>query len=120
MIYQQSARANQDPKKEDIDLRFVDLDLKNNPALQSEAHMGDRRLWSAEQEDPLSYHLPPALQMNNCYDLRGIVIHYGTGMTFGHYWALARSNGAHNQKWVEYDDGKARVIDDREVNLYYG
>lgn len=57
---------------------------------------------------------------NHSYDLRGIVVHYGTGMTFGHYWALARSNGNHNQKWIEYDDTKIRVVDDKEVHLYYG
>jgi hypothetical protein len=44
----------------------------------------------------------------NSYDLNGIVVHYGSGMNYGHYWSLARSNGGEgstgNAKWVEFDD----------------
>jgi hypothetical protein len=34
----------------------------------------------------------PNKQENHSYDLSGIVVHYGTGMNYGHYWALARTN----------------------------
>jgi uncharacterized UBP type Zn finger protein len=51
--------------------------------------------------------------------LKGIVVHYGTGMHFGHYWSLAKSKGP-NPKWIEYDDTKLKVIDDRDIQEYYG
>lgn len=41
--------------------------------------------------------------LSHSYDLKGIVVHYGTGMHFGHYWSLSRSLGP-NPKWIEYDD----------------
>ena len=56
---------------------------------------------------------------NHSFDLKGIVVHYGSGMHYGHYWSLARSPGP-NSKWIEYDDNKLRVVDDREVQMYYG
>ena len=77
------------------------------------AHQGDPHLW--KEDDKVKQ-----TKLNTCFDLRGIVIHYGTGMTFGHYWALAKSSGKHNPKWIEYDDTKIRVIDDNDVHLYYG
>jgi hypothetical protein len=40
-------------------------------------------------------------------------------MSFGHYWSLSRTTGP-NPKWIEYDDQKIRVVQDREVGLYYG
>ena len=33
------------------------------------------------------------VQYNHCYDLSGIVIHHGSGMHYGHYWCLSKSNG---------------------------
>ena len=56
---------------------------------------------------------------NHSYDLRGIVVHYGSGMHYGHYWSLARTPGL-NPKWIEYDDTKIRVIEDKEIQMYYG
>ena len=41
-------------------------------------------------------------------------MHYGSGMHYGHYWALARSP-VPDQKWIEYDDTKIRVVEDREI-----
>jgi len=41
--------------------------------------------------------------LSHSYDLKGIIVHYGTGMHFGHYWSLSRSIGP-NPKWIEYDD----------------
>lgn len=40
---------------------------------------------------------------NHAYDLKGIVVHYGSGMNYGHYWSLAKTYGP-NPKWIEYDD----------------
>ena len=40
---------------------------------------------------------------NHAYDLKGIVVHYGSGMHYGHYWSLSRTYGP-NPKWIEYDD----------------
>ena len=54
------------------------------------------------------------LHDNHSYDLKGIVVHYGSGMHYGHYWSLARTPGP-NPKWIEYDDTKIRVVEDREV-----
>ena len=56
---------------------------------------------------------------NHSYDLKGIVVHYGTGMNYGHYWSLSRSPGP-NQKWVEYDDQKITVVEDKDIERYYG
>jgi hypothetical protein len=35
-------------------------------------------------------------------------------MHYGHYWSLARSPGP-NPKWIEYDDTKIRVVEDKEI-----
>ena len=53
--------------------------------------------------------LAAGLGQNFCYDLTGIVVHYGSGMHYGHYWSLAKSNGPigsqnRNSKWIEFDD----------------
>ena len=56
---------------------------------------------------------------NPSYDLSGIVVHYGSGMHYGHYWSLSKSPGP-NSKWIEYDDTKLRTVEDREVQMYYG
>jgi len=40
-------------------------------------------------------------------------------MHYGHYWSLYRCPYP-SKKWVEFDDTKIRVVEDREVNLYYG
>lgn len=56
---------------------------------------------------------------NHSYDLKGIVVHYGTGMHYGHYWSLARTSGL-NKKWIEYDDFKVSVVEDKEIERYYG
>lgn len=48
MIYQPPARAQEEPKKKETDLRLIDLDLMRNESLQSEAHFGDRRLWNED------------------------------------------------------------------------
>ena len=51
--------------------------------------------------------------------MNGIVVHYGSGMHYGHYWSLARTPGP-NHKWIEYDDTKIKVVEDKEVQYYYG
>lgn len=54
-----------------------------------------------------------------------MVIHYGSGMHYGHYWSLSKSNGpigstSQNKKWIEFDDSKTRVIEDLDVSMYFG
>ena len=54
------------------------------------------------------------------------MVHYGSGMHYGHYWSLARSkgnsslDGSQTYKWVEFDDSKIRIVEDKEIQLYYG
>ena len=61
------------------------------------------------------------INKNHSYELAGIVVHYGSGMHYGHYWSLARSKGnstlkgSQNYKWIEFDDSKIRVVDDKET-----
>lgn len=47
------------------------------------------------------------------------MVHYGSGMHYGHYWSLARSPEP-NSKWIEFDDQKIRVVEDRDIQLYFG
>lgn len=60
-----------------------------------------------------------AKEENHSYDLQGIVVHYGSGIAYGHYWSLARVPGP-NPKWLEFDDTKLKIVEDKEVNMYYG
>lgn len=64
-------------------------------------------------------YLATAHGYNHSYDLKGIVVHYGSGLHYGHYWSLSRMPGP-NSKWIEFEDTKIRVVDDREVQTYYG
>jgi uncharacterized UBP type Zn finger protein len=81
--------------------------LVNNQLLQSESHQGTIKTAHKCDEE------------NHSYDLKGIVVHYGTGMHYGHYWSLARTSGL-NQKWIEFDDFKVSVVEDKEIERYYG
>lgn len=56
----------------------------------------------------------------HCYDLNGIVVHHGQGMSYGHYWSLARSSCDGYPKWIEFDDNKTQVVEDKEIQRYYG
>ena len=51
---------------------------------------------------------------NPSYDLSGIVVHYGSGIHYGHYWSLSRGTDPSN-KWVEYDDTKIHLVEDRDI-----
>lgn len=59
------------------------------------------------------------MSQNNSYDLNGIVVHYGSGMHYGHYWSLAKSSGVKGSlstpKWIEFDDMKTKVVEDKEI-----
>lgn len=58
---------------------------------------------------------------SHSYDLNGMVIHQGQGMHYGHYWSLARSTDkSNNPKWIEFDDARTKVVDDKDVQMYYG
>ncbi len=75
--------------------------------------IGDSKLPQPSEAEPKEALADPS------YNLRGIVVHYGSGLNYGHYWSLARSQGSRS-KWIEFDDTKIRVVDDREIQTYYG
>ena len=92
--------------------RFPDLNFEYNEHLQSPQHMGPKELIllsgnchpSQNQQEKLTQGNQTAqLGDNHAYDLKGIVVHYGSGMNYGHYWSLSRTYGP-NPKWIEYDD----------------
>ena len=86
------------------------MSITENSLLQSESHQG---LFRKNEDSKCSS------EENHSYDLKGIVVHYGTGMHYGHYWSLARTSGL-NQKWIEFDDFKVSVVEDKEIERYYG
>ena len=87
--------------------------MEYNDQLYSSTHMGSKQLMALsgichpemKAKSPTS---PAGAQAgteadNHAYDLKGIVVHYGSGMHHGHYWSLSRTYGP-NPKWIEYDD----------------
>ncbi len=50
------------------------------------------------------------------YHLKGIVVHEGQGLAFGHYYAIVKSQG----KWIKFDDTRVHIISDREAMTYFG
>jgi len=48
--------------------------------------------------------------------LKGIVIHEGQGLQFGHYYAIIKSQG----KWLKFDDTRVSIITDMEAQIYFG
>jgi ubiquitin C-terminal hydrolase len=55
-------------------------------------------------------------QGGTVYHLRGIVIHIGQGLSYGHYQALVKSQG----KWIKFDDTNVSVVDDKFMKALYG
>ena len=45
------------------------------------------------------------------YKLKGLVVHQGQGLAFGHYYAIVRSHG----KWVKFDDTHVSIISESEA-----
>jgi uncharacterized UBP type Zn finger protein len=45
------------------------------------------------------------------YQIKGIVVHVGSGMTMGHYYALVKSQG----KWVKCNDTAVHVVEDNDI-----
>lgn len=50
------------------------------------------------------------------YQIKGIVVHVGSGISMGHYYALVKSNG----KWVKCNDTQVNVVEDNDIQIYYG
>jgi uncharacterized UBP type Zn finger protein len=92
------------------------MDYEINQLLHSENHSGYPHILKLDTKQ--ACHVGSEKE-NHSYDLKGIVVHYGSGMQFGHYWSLAKSDG-NNPKWIEFDDTKIRVVEDREIQMYYG
>lgn len=50
------------------------------------------------------------------YHLKGFVVHQGQGMSYGHYYALVKSQG----KWINFNDTNVTIVEDRNTHQYYG
>ena len=50
------------------------------------------------------------------YYLKGVIVHLGTGLNYGHYIALVRIHG----KWLRFDDDKIDEVDERYLKYIYG
>ena len=50
------------------------------------------------------------------YHLKGLVVHEGQGLQFGHYYAIIKSQG----KWMKFDDTRVSIIQDLETHIYFG
>lgn len=50
------------------------------------------------------------------YHLKGVVIHEGQGIQFGHYYALVKSQG----RWLKFDDTRVSVLGDKDHQIYFG
>jgi ubiquitin C-terminal hydrolase len=50
------------------------------------------------------------------YYLKGIIVHLGTGLNYGHYISVVRVMG----RWVRFDDEKIDEVDDRYLKFIYG
>jgi ubiquitin carboxyl-terminal hydrolase 12/46 len=70
------------------------------------------------QYQKLVYRIPypcelriESLEGPKMYNLTGIVVHVGSGLSFGHYYAFARSKG----KWIKFNDTSVQVVEDNEI-----
>ena len=50
------------------------------------------------------------------YHLKGIVVHEGQGLQFGHYYAIIKSQG----KWMKFDDTRVNILQDADTQIYFG
>ena len=64
-------------------------------------------------QQKLNYRIPFAKELRleaqgegKVYHLKGIVVHEGQGLQFGHYYAIVKSQG----KWMKFDDTRVSVI----------
>lgn len=70
------------------------------------------------QYQKLVYRIPypcelriESLEGPKVYNLTGIVVHVGSGLSFGHYYSFARSKG----KWIKFNDTSVQVVEDNEI-----
>ena len=97
-IYHAEDKTEIEEEKEEAQADTVGEDLTvDNKSLISESHMGSKRLQELSKKANVGTNLEKSYKetaaKNNSYDLGGIVVHYGSGMRYGHYWSLARSAG---------------------------
>ena len=50
------------------------------------------------------------------YHLKGIIIHLGQGFSYGHYFALVKSQG----RWIKFDDTNVSPADEKYMRALYG
>lgn len=75
------------------------------------------------QHQKLCYRIPyptelkvDSLEGARVYNIKGIVVHVGSGMAFGHYYALVKSQG----KWIKFNDTSVSVVEDNDIQIYFG
>jgi ubiquitin C-terminal hydrolase len=64
---------------------------------------------------------PTELRVNSLegatvYQIKGIVVHVGSGISMGHYYALVKNQG----KWIKCNDTKVEVVEDKDIQIYFG
>ena len=57
-----------------------------------------------------------SLEEARTYQIKGIVVHVGSGMAFGHYYAVVKSQG----KWIKFNDTMVNVVEDNDIQIYFG
>ncbi|OLY83541.1 Ubiquitin carboxyl-terminal hydrolase 4 [Smittium mucronatum] len=67
---------------------------------------------------PLTLRVPDTTQQTEDveYNLVGTIVHLGSGLNQGHYIVIVKSG----DKWVVYDDDYVDIIDESDLELYYG
>lgn len=75
------------------------------------------------QYQKLVYRIPypSELRVNSLdgakvYQIKGIVVHVGSGISMGHYYGLVKSQG----KWVKCNDTSVQVVEDNDIQIYFG
>ena len=74
-------------------------------------------------QQKLNYRIPFSEEMRleangkeTVYHLKGVVIHEGQGLQFGHYYAIVKSQG----QWLKCDDRRVSPVEVKETQVYYG
>lgn len=50
------------------------------------------------------------------YYLKGVIVHLGTGLNYGHYICVVRICG----RWVRFDDDRIDEVDEKYLKYIYG
>lgn len=50
------------------------------------------------------------------YTLKGIVVHMGQGLSYGHYYSIVKCQ----DKWLRFDDSEIKVVDEAYLKAFFG